>query len=129
MRLVVILVLMILSSSMQAPAQELQKAGANVTFDPLFWKDNLKLSAEQYDAIQRINREYYERIYQLAEEHEGNVAYLQRETAELLQSRSEKIWDTFRPRQKRKWEKLASTYSRESNIAYSRLSVPRQTYN
>jgi hypothetical protein len=129
MRLAVMLVLTIFTVSQNLFAQELKTADAMVTFDPLFWKENLKLSAEQYDAIQRINREYYERIYLLADEHEGNIAYLQHQTAELLQTRSEKIWNTFRPHQKRKWEKLASAYSNESGTAYSRLPVHHRSYN
>lgn len=129
MRFVVVLVIGVFFS-FYGSAQALKTAGAMVTFDPLFWKDNLKLTDDQYKAIQRINSTYYESIYRLIDEHPGEIAYLQHATAKLLQDRSERIWNTFRARQKKKWDKLSSSYlNDESNTTMSRLPSDLYQYH
>jgi hypothetical protein len=122
---VVVLVGLMLFKSFESHAQEAKTPETAVVFDPLFWKDELKLTASQYQAIQNINREYYESIYRAADENQGNISLLQHKTTQLLQNRSEKIWNTFLPKQKRKWEKLSSSYS-EDNSSFSGLSIKRE---
>lgn len=98
-------------TSIASHAQSLKPVETLVVFDPLFWKDQLKLTGGQSNSIRKINTEYYEAIYQTFNEHEGNIPLLKSATTQLLQERSEKIWDTFLPKQKRKWKKLSGFYS------------------
>src|SRR5687767_13864397 len=91
-------------------AQTKQTSESKVVFDPLFWKDELKLTAGQYLEIRSINEEYYKEIMRLA--YSGNdAAYLRAATTQLLQKRSDKIWNTFHSRQKRKWKEISSAYT------------------
>jgi hypothetical protein len=81
-----------------------QSAESIVVFDPLFWKDQLKLDASQRRKIKEINIEYYERLYAIHEE--PNRQQVQVRAAQSLLQRSEEIWGTFYPRQRKKWKKL-----------------------
>jgi len=97
-----------------------ERSTTPVVFDPLFWKDDLKLTQSQYNEIMNINKEYYEGIYRALNEHTGNAAALRNATADLLHQRSEKIWGTFQPKQKKKWMKLSSEYH-NSAVSYSSM--------
>lgn len=81
-----------------------QSTESIVVFDPLFWKDQLKLDASQRQKIKEINIEYYERLYAIHEE--PNRQKVQARAAQSLLQRSEEIWETFYPRQRKKWKKL-----------------------
>lgn len=78
-----------------------------ILYDPLFWKDDLKLNSDQCERIKDINIEFFHRINSLTSELE-NRSLLKRKTSEILTDRSEKIWSTFLPRQKRKWKKISA---------------------
>jgi hypothetical protein len=77
-----------------------------VLYDPLFWTHELRLDPLQYQRIREINSEYYERIMEVVREQKDNQSYLRQEALRSLQHRSEKIWETFHPRQRRKWKKM-----------------------
>lgn len=77
-----------------------------VLFDPLFWKDQLKLSAAQSKKIQEINWEYYENLRHVLYDERSNGEGLRTKAIQCLMQRSQKIWDTFQPKQKRKWRKI-----------------------
>lgn len=121
MRLIAALVFSVsLINSISTTAQTAENSEVIVVFDPLFWKDELKLSNGQYNAIQNINREYYLNIYRAVSENEGNTSFLQATTKELLEIRSERIWNTFAAKQKRIWKKISSEYNSEADFsAYS----------
>jgi hypothetical protein len=68
----------------------------NVSYDPSFWAQELKLDAEQRSKIEVINAEFYEQL-------KNRPSLTQLQT--YLQERQELILDTFHARQKRKWEK------------------------
>lgn len=89
-------------------AQQSNDEKAVVLYDPLFWKDDLKLSNDQCKKIRDINFEFFERINTLTREDRGAV---HAKAAEFLSERSDKIWSTFQPRQKKKWKKIWSTES------------------
>jgi hypothetical protein len=72
----------------------------NVSYDPSFWAQELKLDAEQRSKIEVINAEFYEQL-------KNRPSLTQLQT--YLQERQELILDTFHARQKRKWEKIVST--------------------
>lgn len=76
-----------------------------IVYDPLFWKDKLKLDSYQCKKIKEINSEYYQRLLTSVKD-ERNVSAKQRKAAETLLHRSEEIWETFHPKQRRRWKKM-----------------------
>ena len=93
-----LLPVLICAASIPAFSQE----KAVVMYDPLFWKDDLKLSNTQCQKIKDINFEFFQQINSLISE---SRVVVPAKTAELLTDRSEKIWSTFERRQKKKWKK------------------------
>lgn len=77
-----------------------------VIYDPLFWKDELKLRDSQYRSIQQINTEFY--AFLEASTHDTSIDHkkLKAIAREGLLERSHKIWNTLHPGQKRKWKRL-----------------------
>jgi CRISPR/Cas system-associated protein Csm6 len=76
-----------------------------VLYDPLFWKDQLKLDDDQCQKIKEINSEFYEKLSAVAQEEPDHKAA--RELAqETLIQRSEGIWETFHPKQRKRWKKI-----------------------
>jgi hypothetical protein len=76
-----------------------------VMYDPLFWKSELSLKTNQSRKIEAINNEFYESIRTMKaneDTREANNERLERG----LQQRSQKIFDTLLPRQKKKLEKI-----------------------
>jgi hypothetical protein len=112
MRLIIALIVCVgVLKSVVVQAQTEQATETKVVFDPLFWKDELKLTNDQYNQIRIINEEYYQGIMSVVHEHSGNVSILRNATADLLQKRSDRIWNTFQSKQKRKWKEISSSYS------------------
>lgn len=72
----------------------------NVSYDPSFWAQELRLDAEQRNKIEAINAEFYELL-----KSRPSMAQLQ----SYLEEREGLILETFHGRQKRKWEKIVST--------------------
>jgi hypothetical protein len=72
----------------------------NVSYDPSFWAQELRLDADQRNKIEVINSEFYEHL-----KARPSVAQLQ----SYLEERQELILGTFHARQKRKWEKIVSS--------------------
>jgi len=75
-----------------------------VVFDPLFWKHQLKLDDFQCRKIKEINSEYYEQLSVVIQER--NRQTMQTKAAQSLLQRSEEIWETFHPRQRKRWKKM-----------------------
>jgi hypothetical protein len=82
-----------------------------IKYDPLFWKDQLKLSTDQYIKIREINYEYYQKLMNVAQQKVTNHVALKVKANEFLEERSNQIWNTFHSRQKRKWMKMVSERS------------------
>jgi hypothetical protein len=93
---------------MAAFSQQVKEEKAEVLFDPLFWKEDLKLSFDQCQKIKNINYEFFQRIHAISSQER---VLAPSKAAELLSDRSEKIWSTFQPRQKKKWKKMMATQS------------------
>jgi len=72
----------------------------NVSYDPCFWAQELRLDADQRNKIEAINAEFYEQL-----KNKPSLAQLQT----YLEAREGLILDTFHARQKRKWEKIVSS--------------------
>jgi hypothetical protein len=103
LRILAILALLVVANV--AYAQEKGTEHQLVTYDPLFWKDQLSLKTAQSRKIAEINREFYEGLRRLKQ-----VSYSKSEMQEQLnqglQERSVKIWATLHGKQKRKLEKI-----------------------
>jgi len=89
-------------------AQEKEKHRTVITYDPLFWKDKLNLNPHQSQRIRDINSQYYDQLLATFREDRANRAVLNNKVNESLTARSEEIWNTLYPRQRRKWEKILS---------------------
>jgi len=84
----------------QSPGDESREV---VMYDPLFWKEELKIKFDQSRKIEQINNEFYENIRQnRSDNEEENTATLERG----LEERSQKIFETLLPKQRRKLEKI-----------------------
>jgi hypothetical protein len=92
--------------SAQRPDDQKDDQKDIVLYDPLFWKDQLKLSDAQSKKIQEINWEYYESLQMVLYDEHANREGLRTKAMQCLMQRSQKIWDTFQPKQKRKWRKI-----------------------
>jgi hypothetical protein len=86
-------------------AQEIKNEQTKVVYDPLFWKEQLKLNDSQCLRIREINSEFYKKLSEVA--HESNNQLVRVKAAQSLLERSEDIWETFHPKQRRKWKKIA----------------------
>jgi hypothetical protein len=124
MRLIIVLILAAgMFKTVASQAQTEQTTETKVVFDPLFWKDELKLSDGQYNQIRIINEEYYQGIMKVVHENNGNIPVLRQATTQLLQTRSERIWNTFHTKQKRKWKEISSSYS---NATLAQSAQPKK---
>jgi len=97
-------VVVLLFSATFTFAQEERQPNQMVLFDPLFWKDELRLDDAQCQEIRRINSQYYEKLYAVARD--SNHRNLKAKAEKTLQERSEEIWDTFHPKQRKRWKKI-----------------------
>ncbi|HYF69278.1 MAG TPA: hypothetical protein VD884_14135 [Ohtaekwangia sp.] len=100
----VLLVVFLISWITPVFCQESLRKNNAVLYDPLFWKDDLKLSNIQCQRIRDINAEFFQQVITLTKIE--NRSAVSQKTAKLLSDRSEKIWNTFQPRQKKRWKKL-----------------------
>lgn len=90
-----------------ATAQKKENQKVSVTFDPLFWRSDLKLSKKQYAAIKEINDEFYTSLVK-ATGHLTSPGQSQLISSELIRQRSAMIWNVFSFRQKLKWGKIST---------------------
>ena len=91
-----------LSSSTVIMAQD-----ANVVqYDPLFWKDQLKLDKDQCQKIKEINSEYYESLFSAYQEEKDDRNALRKSANKSLVQRNQEIWETFHPKQRKRWKRI-----------------------
>jgi len=102
---------LLLILSFVANAQKQSSSTNNiVVYDPLLWKNELRLNAEQRQEIQKINIEFYQSIYEAAVDSKDHKV-MQAKTNQYLQQRSQEIWEAFSPAQRKKWKRLWDHYS------------------
>jgi hypothetical protein len=89
-----------------AKAQSNQEQPVSILYDPLFWREQLKLDPSQCRRILEINRMYYDKLYAAARTERNNQMALNEVISKSLQDRSSQIWQTFHARQKKKWLKM-----------------------
>ena len=98
--------MLLLTLSLSANAQ-LNDEKIIIKYDPLFWKDRLKLSYDQYVKIREINYEYYQKLMDVAHDKAtSNHTALKSKADAFLEERSNQIWNTFHSRQRKKWMKM-----------------------
>lgn len=110
MRIRAFVIGVLLFSALSGYSQDNQHAKGFVLYDPLFWKDQLKLNAFQCQKIREINSEYYEKLLAVVHQ-EKNRSTVKVKAAESLQQRSEEIWETFDSRQRKRWKKISENSS------------------
>jgi hypothetical protein len=76
-----------------------------VLYDPLFWKDELSLRNTQSRKIEQINTEFYETLRHTKDE-PSSQEQMHEQLERGLQNRSQKIYETLLPKQRRKLEKI-----------------------
>lgn len=67
-------------------------------FDPVFWTPDLRLSDQQQRKINDINSEFYIQLKAKPDPESFQ---------EYLEERNTQILETFHPRQRKRWEKIA----------------------
>jgi hypothetical protein len=82
---------------------------AEVMYDPTFWKQDLRLSKEQYFAIAEINSEFYNNLIESA--HQVIVSRENHISNDLLAERTRSIWKLLSTRQKTKWKKISKSFN------------------
>lgn len=88
-------------------AQEQPEAKKEViTYDPVFWREELRLDAIQYNKIQEINSDFYKQLKEVSAERSDSRQAVQAKLTESLQQRSQQIWQTLYPRQRKKLERI-----------------------
>ena len=91
--------------SLSANAQDTETEKVMIKYDPLFWKDQLRLTPSQSIKIKEINIEYYEKL-KMVYSNQENQQVMREKVDWFNEQRSDRIWSTFHTRQKRKWAKL-----------------------
>lgn len=74
-------------------------------YDPLFWRSELSLRHDQSRKIEQINVEFYQNLREIKEETSSRESKTDR-LEQGLQERSQKIFQTLMPKQRRKLEKI-----------------------
>lgn len=88
-----------------AEAQTNQNESRDVVmYDPLFWKNELSLRNNQSRRIEEINVEFYQNLREIKDETSREKKTNRLEQG--LQERSQKIFQTLMPKQRRKLEKI-----------------------
>jgi hypothetical protein len=104
----IVFILIISCFTGSAFAQNTVDSDTDVMYDPVFWKQDLRLSKEQYFAINEINSEFYTNLLQAAHQVAATGEPL---PSTLLNQRKDLIWDLLSARQKSKWKKISKSFN------------------
>jgi hypothetical protein len=88
-------------------SQNMNEGNSEVMYDPTFWKQDLRLSKEQYFAIAEINSEFYNNLILAVHQVMDSKDDL---STDLLAQRTKLIWRLLSPRQKNKWKKISRSF-------------------
>ena len=94
-----------LLASLATKAQAQSDSREVVMYDPLFWRSELSLRHDQSRKIEQINVEFYQNLREIKEETSSRESKTDR-LEQGLQERSQKIFQTLMPKQRRKLEKI-----------------------
>jgi hypothetical protein len=87
-------------------AQKINESEQLIQYDPLFWKDQLKLDNDQCIKIREINGEYYKSLFIAYKEEKDDRKALRKLADKSLMQRNQEIWDTFDSRQRKRWKRI-----------------------
>lgn len=102
-------ILLLFLSTLSGFGQDAGMVKQLIKFDPLFWKDELNLRETQYTQIKSINTDFYEELKVLIHKY-NNRSDLRNALAESLIHRSQRIWETLQPKQRKKLEKVTQKW-------------------
>ncbi len=97
---------LILLSSVTVMAQENSESKNLAQYDPLFWKEKLKLDDEQCQKIKEINGEYYQSLFTAYQKEKNDHEALRSMANKSLIQRNQEIWETFHPKQRKRWKRM-----------------------
>ena len=100
--------LTVIALSTAVRSQNFEQPQNMVNYDPLFWKDKLKLDDEQCQKIREINGEYYQNLSVAYQKEKDNREVLRKLAEESLNQRNQEIWETFHSKQKKRWKRMWS---------------------
>lgn len=106
MKKLIIIVGAIIFSSGALVAQDVAEPEKLIQYDPLFWKDQLKLDNEQCLKIREINGEYYRNLFIAYQEEQDDRKALRQLADKSLMQRNQEIWDTFDSKQRKRWKRI-----------------------
>jgi len=87
-------------------AQDQATSTRLIKYDPLFWKSELHLNALQSTRIREINHQFYEELLSTYNRNQDDRTAIRTKVSESLKNRSQLIWETLEPKQRRKLERL-----------------------
>lgn len=87
-------------------AQDVTASEKLIQYDPLFWKDQLKLDNDQCLKIREINGQYYRNLFIAYQEEKDDRKALRQLADKSLMRRNQEIWDTFDSKQRKRWKRI-----------------------
>jgi len=109
MKALIIIIGLVFLSSTAMLAQNVSSEGL-VQYDPLFWKEKLKLDPAQCQKIKEINSEYYASLFVAYEKVKHDHRALRLLANKSLDQRNQEIWETFHPKQRKRWKRMWNEY-------------------
>jgi len=106
MKKVIIVFSAILFAVGSVSAQDIKEPEKLIQYDPLFWKDQLKLDNDQCIKIREINGEYYKSLFVAYQEEKNDRKALRKLADKSLMRRNQEIWDTFDSKQRKRWKRI-----------------------
>lgn len=106
MKKLIIVLGIIMFSWGSVSAQDIKESEKLIQYDPLFWKDQLKLDNEQCIKIREINGEYYKSLFSAYRQEKDDRKALRKLADKSLMQRNQEIWDTFDSRQRKRWKRI-----------------------
>ena len=119
MKKLIALVGLTLLSSTFIMAQVDSKSENLIQYDPLFWKEKLKLDDDQCQKIREINGEYYQNLFSAYQEEKDDRAALIELANKSLEQRNQEIWEIFHPKQRKRWKRMWHANSSSSHASES----------
>lgn len=106
MKKLIIACLTMLFATSSINAQDVTEPEKLIQYDPLFWKDQLKLDTDQCIKIREINGEYYKSLFIAYQTEKDDRKALRKLADKSLIQRNQEIWDTFDSKQRKRWKRI-----------------------
>jgi hypothetical protein len=116
-----VIVCLILMTSSFLQAQNLTEEKQAVTYDPSFWKKELRLDNFQYRRMCEINFEFYNNLIAAFHSMKNDRVAFRSVFSQYWIDRNTQLIQTMNDRQRKKWKRIMSTQQPLENIqAYLR---------